>query len=206
MKRKRWGQKGFSLTEVMVASVIAAGMALSLGMVLRAGARGWQARENQMTTSSELRRGIHSMARELAQTRSDQLQVLVGGVWMSWGQPPPPPSLTWPPPSDVSSYPSVRFKVPEVVAPNTTVVDATGAVTWSPNPITYDLAAVAGGGQLLQRTQGGVVSPLAYGVTALSFRRQAATPSVLEMNVTVQRGAADGAQPVILSTRIRLRN
>ena len=201
MKRKRWGQRGFSLVEVMVASVIAAGMALSLGMVLRAGARGWQTGQDQMTTSSELRRGIQSMARELAQTRSDQLEVqaVAGGPWGAW--PAGNPGL-----AAGTSYPGIRFKVPEIVAPNTTVLDAGGAVTWSTNPIIYDLAPVTGGLQQLQKTQAGVVSPMAYGVTALSFVRRSANPLVVEMNVTVQQGAANGAQPVPTSTRVRLRN
>jgi len=170
----------------MVVSAMVAGMGLTFAVVLRTEARGWQTRENQMTTSSELRRGIQSMARELAQTSSSQVTS---------------------PPADGNSYTSISFSVPEDRDGNGTVLNAiTGALEWSLNPITYNLVGVNGGSQQLQRTQGGVVSPLAYGVTALSFRRQAATPSVLEMNVTVQRGAADGAQPVTLSTRVRLRN
>lgn len=208
MKRSQRGQQGFSLVEVMVTSGIAVGMALSLGMVLWAGARDWQAGQNQMTTSFELRRGIHSMARELAQTNTQvnqgQLEVLVNGVWMLW--PPSPP-----PPPDEPSYPSVRFRVPQDLDGDGTVLDAAGVPEWSLVPITYSLVTPLGEQQQIQRTQpgvAGVVTPLtvAYGVTALSFRRQAATPSVLEMNVTVQRGAANGAQPVTLSTRVRLRN
>ena len=186
MKRKRWGQKGFSLVEVMVASGIAAGMALSIGMVLRAGARGWQATQDQMTSSFELRRGIHAMARELAQTRSDQLVGL---------------------PADGNSYVSVQFRVPEDRDGDGTVLDAAGALEWSANPITYALGGT--NGQELQRTQtGAALSPrtLAYGVTALSFVRRSANPLVVEMNVTVQQGAANGAQPVPTSTRVRLRN
>lgn len=186
MKRKRWGRKGFSLAEVMVASGLVTGMGLTLAVVLRTAVWSWQAGQNQVTTSSELRRGIHAIARELAQTRGDQLVGL---------------------PADGNSYASVQFSVPEDRDGNGTVLSAAGVLEWSANPITYSLGGV--NGQELQRTQTGApVTPLpvAYGVTVLSFRRRVAAPSVLEMNVTVQRGAANGAQPVTLSTRIRLRN
>ena len=200
MKRKRRGQKGFSLMELTVASAIAVGMSLTCALVFRTGIRGWQVSESYTTASFETRRGVHAMARELAQTRSNQLEVqtIAGGPWVEW----PAAALT-----AGTSFSSIRFRVPEIVAPNTTVLDAAGAVTWSVNPITYDLGGVSG--QELQRTQtGAAVTPLTVtsGVTALSFVRRAATSLVLEMTVTVQPGAANGAQPVVLSTRIRLRN
>ena len=200
MRRKRKGQKGFSVMELTVASAIAVGMSLTCALVFRTGIQGWQVSESYTTASFEMRRGVHAMARELAQTRSNQLEVqtVAGGPWVEW----PAAAL-----AAGTPFSSIRFKVPEIVAPNTTVLDAAGAVTWSANSITYSLGGV--NGQELQRTQtGAVVTPLTVtsGVTALSFVRRAATPLVLEMTVTVQRGAANGSQPVVLSTRVRLRN
>jgi len=209
MKRRRWGQKGFSLVEVTVAGAIVAGMGLVFATVLRTETRGWQASENQIMTSFELRRCIHAMAQELAQTNTaaagGNLQVFVGGGWAPWA-------------ADGISYPRVRFRVPEDRDGNGTVLDAAWVPEWSASSITYGLGGV--NGQELQRMQMAPpplpgVRTLAYGVTALSFRRLVAPPnnSMVEVSVTVQRGAANPgaatsgeAQPVTLSTRIRLRN
>jgi hypothetical protein len=101
---------------------------------------------------------------------------------------------------------------------NGTVLNAAGNIEWSPNFFTFELGGL--NGQELQRVErtpaGAEVSRLrqAYGVTAMSFRRWAAAdPSVLEISMTVQRGAAVAgaptsgeAFPVTLATRVRMRN
>ncbi len=188
MKPRRSG--GFSLVEVLVVSVMVSGIALVLASVIRMSLRGWQARDNQMTVSYELRRGIHAMARELERTRSDQLEVPGVGAM----------------PADGNFYNSIRFRIPQDVDGNGTVLDGAGAIEWSPNQITYALGGV--GGLEVRRTQGAAAGTLAYGVTGLRFRRQAATPLMVEMSVTVQKGATSGGfiQQGDLSTRIRLRN
>ena len=190
MKRDRAGADGFSLVEVLIVSVMAAGICLVLASVIRMNLRGWQARENQMAVSYELRRGIHAMARELARTRSDQLEVPGVGAM----------------PANGNFYNSLRFRIPQDVDGNGSVLDGAGAVEWSPNQITYALGG--SGGLEVRRTQGAAGSTLAYGVTGLRFRRQAATPLVVEMSLTVQKGAVSGGfvQQADLSTRIRLRN
>lgn len=181
---------GFSLVEMLVVSVMVAGMTLAFAAVVRMGLRTWQAKENQMTVSFELRRGIHAMARELAQTRTDQLEVPGLGAM----------------PADGVFYNSVRFRLPEDVNGDGTVLDALGALEWSPNQVSYTLGGLDG--RQVQRTQGAASTVLAYGVTGLRFRRMAANPSVVEMSITVQRGATTGGyvQQADLSTRIRLRN
>lgn len=185
--RKR--QRGFSLVEVLVVSVMAGVMALAVASVIRMGLRSWQSSENQMTVSFELRRGIHSMARELSQTRSDQLEIPGLGAM----------------PADGVFYNSIRFRIPQDVDLNGTVLDAAGTLEWAPSQITYSLGGI--NGRQVQRTQG-TVTTLAHGVTVLQFRRLAANPSVVEMTMTVQRGADRGGyvQQADLSTRIRLRN
>lgn len=193
-------ERGFSLAELIVASAVTAGMGLVFSVVVRTQTRAWQATQDQMTSSFELRQGIQAMARELAQAGSNQLWVPgVGGAWVVWAS------------SDTASYSSVQFKVPEVAGGNTTVIDAAGAVTWSANPITYELVDVTGGGKALQREQTGApLTPrtLAYGVTVLEFKRLAApNNSIIEISVTVpQRGASTGDPAPVLSTRFRLRN
>ena len=182
--------RGFTLVEMLVVSVVVAGMCLTFAAVIRMGLRTWQSKENQMTVSFELRRGIHAMARELEQTRSDQLEVPGLGAM----------------PADGNFYSSVRFRVPEDMDGDGTVIDGSGVLEWSPNQVVYALGGAAG--QEVQRTQGAAVSTLANGVTALQFRRLAANPSVVEMSVTAQRGTTNGGflNQASLSTRIRLRN
>lgn len=183
------GAAGFSLMEVLIASAILAGFCLVLASVLRMGQRNLQTSQNSMTVSFELRRGITSMSREMAQTQTGWLEVPAGG----------------PLPADGSWYPGIRFRIPEDLDGNGTVLNAAGLVEWS-NPVSYTLGGLDG--RQVQRTQGAQVQVLAHGVTALQFRRQAATPSVVEMNLAVQRGDSTGGylQQASLSTRIRLRN
>ena len=184
------GSRGFTLVEMMVVSIVVAGMCLVFASVIRMGLKTWQAKENQMTVSFELRRGVHAMARELAQTRSDQLEVPGLGAM----------------PANGNFYNSVRFRVPQDVDGDGTAIDGSGVLEWSPNQVVYALGGADG--REIQRTQGAAVSALANGVTALQFRRLAATPSVVEMSVTVQQGATNGGflNQASLSTRIRLRN
>lgn len=200
MGRLRRGQGGFTLLEVTLASAIATGMGLTCAWLLQLEARGWQASESFTTNSFELRRSVDAMARELMQSNVSQLQVWSGGAWT-----PMLPGM---------SGPGIRFNIPEDSADaNTSVLDALGNVEWSAL-ITYDNFTVLPGGSVaLQRTQAGAaVTPLtlAYGVTALTFERLATIDddSVVEINLTVQRarGAAKGSHPVLLSTRVRLRN
>ena len=182
--------RGFSLIELLIVSVMTAGMCLALASVLRMGHRSWQVGRNSMTVSFELRRGLNAMSRELAQTQVGLLQVPGLG------------SL----PADGNFYNSVQFQIPQDVDGNGTVLNGAGALEWSPNAITYSLGGLDG--RQVQRTQGGTVSVLAHGVTAPQFRRLTATPSVVEMRMTVQRGTTTGGflNQASLSTRVRLRN
>ena len=180
---------GFSLVELMIASAIVVGMALMLAATFRESQRSWQSRENTMTVSFELRRGVQSMTRELSESSGQWMQVPGVGTF----------------PADGNTYNSIQFRVPEDINGDGAVVDGAGNIEWSA-PITYSLGG--NNGQQILRTQGGNVRVLAHGVTVLRFRRLPATPLVFEMNVTVQRGATPGGflQQSALGTRIRLRN
>ena len=182
--------KGFSLIELTVVSLMTVGMCLALAAVLRMGQRSWQAGQNHMTVSFELRRGINAMSRELAQTQAGLLQVPGAGAL----------------PANGNFYNSVQFQVPQDVDGNGNVLDGAGALEWSPNAITYSLGGVDG--RQVQRSQGGAVSVLAHGVTALQFRRLTTNPSIVEMRMTVQRGSSMGGfiNQADLTTRIRVRN
>ena len=177
---------GFTLPELMIANAIVAGMAVMLVATFRESQRSWQTRENTMTISFELRRGIQSMTRELSESSGQWLQLPGVGAF----------------PANGNTFNSIQFRIPEDINGDGAVLDGAGNIEWSA-PIVYQL-----NNQQIIRTQGANVRVLAHGVTVLGFRRLAATPMVLEMNVTIQRGANLGrfVQQSNVGTRIRLRN
>ncbi len=183
-------RSGFTLVEMLIVSVMASVMALAFAAVMHMGTRTWQSRENQMVLSMELRRGIQSMVRELAQTNTTQLEVPGVGAM----------------PANNTFYNSVRFRIPEDTDGNGSVLDGAGSVEWSANQITYALGGVDG--RQIQRTEGGAVTVLANRVTAVQFRRLTATPQILELTMTVQHGNSTGGylQQANHTTRIRMRN
>lgn len=182
-------RRGFSLVEMMIASAIVMGICLALIAVIRMNHRSWQTRENSMTISFELRRGVDAMTRELSQTQQQWLELAGGGAF----------------PADGVVRSSIQFRMPQDNDGDGTVLDAAGATEWSA-PIVYSLGGLDG--RQIVRAQGGNNRVLAHGVTALSFRRAAAFPSMVEMGLTVERGNASGGflQQVNHGTRIRVRN
>lgn len=174
---------GFGLMELLIASVIVVFISSVLVVVLKQGQEAWRTRSNTMTISFELRRGMQSLTREIAQTRANQMNIPADGNW----------------------YNTMTLSVPQDVDGNGTVLDGAGALEWS-NPIQYLLGGVDG--RQVQRVQAGNTRVLAHGVTLLRFRRTAASPSVVEINFSVQRGALNGnfIQQVGQTTRVRVRN
>lgn len=91
-------------------------------------------------------------------------------------------------------YDSLTLKIPQGI-------DDDGNITWS-DDITY-----ACNGTVLERTQGGVVTPLASDVTYLGFRIDPSTPSVVEIYVSAEKGTAFTRQlNVDLQVAVKVRN
>lgn len=180
-------KRGFTIVELMVSMAIVGGIAIVIGAVVQMGHRSWRASEHNMTVSFELRRGMTAISRELAETRATTMDATN--------------------PADDNWYPAMTFLVPEDGPDiDDTVLDPAGNVEWS-TPITYALGGL-GGVQIL-RTQVGVVNRVvANGVTTLQFRRLIATPNVVEISFTVQRGGNVGlfVQQANLTSRVRVRN
>ena len=176
--------RGFSLFELIIVMAIVAGVSGILVATLTISQQSWQVEQARMTVSGELRRGIDSMGRELTSSQAGQLDIPADGSW----------------------HTSLTFRVPHDNDGNGTVLSSsTGALEWS-SPITYSLGG-DGGNQVL-RTQGVASQVLANGASTLQFRRQAASPAIVEIQVVVQRGNTTGDFPNqgSLVTRIRLRN
>lgn len=184
--RRRTKGRGITLVEVLIASSVMIVMCLALGTLMRWGMLFWKSSQTHLAVSMELRRGMQAMARELTQTRADQVQLA---------------------PADNAWYPSIRFAVPQDLNGDGTVLDNAGLLEWNPSPITYS----RGGLDNLQirRTQGVTAADTGVGVMDLAFRRSAANPSVVEIRMRVQPRNIPGEhqpQPVTLSTQVCLRN
>lgn len=180
------GSIGFSLVELLIAMAIVGGISLVLIATLKVGQQSWQAEDVRMSVSQELRRGIDAMSRELAATQAAELtEVPTTGAWYAG---------------------ALVFRVPQDRDGNGTVLDAAGALEWS-DPITYSLGGTDG--RQVVRTQVGLADRvLANGVIGMQFRRQAVSPNIVEMSLTVRRGGITGefTNQSDLTTRVRVRN
>ncbi len=177
--KERVRARGFTLTEMLVASAIAAVMGGVLIAAFKSGQNSWYSGEAKMAASYELRRGVEHMSREICSTRSDQVNIAADGNW----------------------YGTLTFRTPADLDQNGTVLDSTGALEWSADTITYSLV-----GSQVVRTKGASTRVLANGVQTLQFRRTLANPQVVEIGMTVQRAQGGFQSQGSLTTRVRLRN
>ncbi len=189
MITQRHPSRGFTLTELLVATAIMTGVfGITLGAI-RVSQQSQMATQSNLAVSSELRRGLAAMSRELAGTQTSQVSIAANDTW----------------------YASLAFRVPQDIDGDGTVVNAaTGALEWS-SQITYLLV----GTQILRRQAGTIdrvmangVTPLA-GVPGLQFRRPSANPRVVNIRLTVQRATGTGEfhePPIPMGTDVTLRN
>ena len=103
---------------------------------------------------------------------------------------------------------SVITNVPAVGTLYTTITFRTangvsgGSITWSTDTIQFLLS-----GTQLQRSSGGTTKVLAQNISLLQFRRQAATPNLLEVTVQAQKKAPTSVTlSANLSFKVQLRN
>lgn len=102
-------------------------------------------------------------------------------------------------PADGLTYNSITFQIPVSIG-------ATGT-TWSSN-IQYSLGGL-NSAQLL-RTQSGNQTVLANNISALTFSRGAATPNIVNINITAQKNTFAGFTGIqsnlTLNTEVKIRN
>ncbi len=175
---------GFTLMEMMVTMSIVVGISGVLVAVFRMNQQCWEVAQAHLSVSMELRRGMDEMSRELTSTQVAQVDIPADGTW----------------------YPSITFSVPEDVDGDGTVLDSSGAMEWS-DSITYSLGGETEE-QALREQDGELDRVIANGVTELEFKRDAATPTVVEVRISVEKvvHTKDFPHTATLSTRVRLRN
>ena len=184
-------RQGFSLLELLVVVGLLGVLSSAIAAALFTAQRSWATGSGQVVLTMELRRALDAMSRELVSSRPAQIQrPAANGVWDT----------------------QMIFRVPRDLSVPTdgNVLDASGNIAEWSNDITY---SVVGGTNRCDRTELGPVgtllrSTLANHVTNVQFRRQAATPDVVEIQLTTQTITDMGqvTQPRTMATRVKLRN
>lgn len=174
---------GFTLVEVMIVLAIFSIVGGAIFATLAIGRTSWQSGNVQVEVQQESRRGINRMVKELRQSGS----ATIVGV-----------------PADGEYHNSIAFQMPEDIDGDGDVVDANGNIEWG-SQITYSMGGLDG--KQLLRSKGGQVEVLANNITNFQFRRQATTPSIIEITLQSQKTTIQGQLiGTTLSTQVRLRN
>ena len=185
---------GFSIVELLVAMAIFSLIAAAVMSTLLTAQHSWSTGSGQAMVTSQLRRALDRMSRELVESGSSQLQQIpADGLW----------------------YQRMSFRVPEdrSVPPDGSVLDVNGQIAEWSDWITYRSGLAQGRTPSLLREVGPVggapVSSevLANYISSLLFRRQNATPDVVEISLTAFAITGAGQyMPRTMSTRVKLRN
>ena len=177
------------LVVTAIFSVIAAGIVLTIASAQRS----WTVGSGETVLTSELRRALDQMSRELLESQAAQIQrPAANGAWDT----------------------AIVFRVPLDLNGDGSVLDANGSIAEWSNTITYEFQP---GGRtnactrtqvndpgLLPRT---FVSTLANHITNAQFRRQAATADVVEIQMTASTINEMGQVfSRSMGTRVKLRN
>ncbi|MBI3318310.1 MAG: type II secretion system protein [Candidatus Omnitrophica bacterium] len=176
---------GFSLAELLVVVAIFSILASAVALALVSSQRTWATGSGQAVLTAQLRRALDRMSRELTESKTSEIQR--------------------PAPNGLFDA-AVTFRVPQDQNGDGNVLDANGNIgEWS-GWITYRAARV-GSGTACVREVAGASEVLASNVSSVLFRRQAATPDVVEVQVSCYVVTEKGQQMLrSMNTRVKLRN
>ncbi len=110
--------------------------------------------------------------------------------------------------ADDIGYVSITFAIPFDVDSDGDILDASGLIEWSDqNPANWDVAYSLSGNQLIRTAGDGRNPILANHVTFLEFKRSVATPSFIEISMTVEKSTFfNRTIEVSLTSQIKMRN
>ncbi len=191
----RRGRGGFSLAELLIVVVLFGLISAALMMVLVASQRSWTVGSAQSVLTSELRRALDWMSRDLAQSRPGRITLPVERLRGD---------LRW----DTTAV----FRIPKDLNGDRSVLDANGQVVEWSNDITF---ALGGRNNTLSRAEVNqpgrqprtLLSVLANHVTDVRFRRWKDTPDVVEIQMTATTINEVGeVMSRTLGTRVKVRN
>lgn len=179
-----------SLVEVLVVMAIFGILSIGISMVIFSSQRSLTTGSGQVVLTSELRRGLDQISRELAESKPSEIQrPAANGAWDT----------------------QLIFRVPQDTNGDGTVLDANGEIAEWSNWITYqgDRAnmfsrSVPNPPNTIPRT---AVTVLASRITGVQFRRQPATADVVEVQLTASTITELGqVMSRTMGTRVKLRN
>jgi len=161
-------ERAVTLVEFIVAVAIFALVATGLLLTLNYTRGSMELVKIATSLEEEMQNALYTMASELRQTRNSKIAVgpvNADGVW----------------------YDTIRFSIPWDINGDGNVVSATGELEWSDQGTSNWTVTYALSGFQLLRTSGDGRNPvLASHITAVSFRRQAGTPGLVDITLTGQ--------------------
>jgi|GEM_PF-1114362 len=168
---------GFTLVEALTTVLL---FSIILGvcfMILLSGTDSWHVNSAKVEVQQEVRKAADWIKQELIQSGSSTITNV---------------------PADSSWYTAITFK--------TTTGVSGGSISWSSETIQFLLGSGATANQLIRRS-GSTDKVCAQGIQTLQFRRQASTPSVVEVNVEAQKTTPKGTTLTATSNfKVKMRN
>lgn len=193
---KRMKRNGFSLAELLVVVVLFGLISAAMMMVLMSSQRSWGVGTAQAVLTSELRKALDWMSRDLAQSRPGRIQR------------PAVPVLT-----EVGDWDTTAvFRIPKDLNGDGSVLDVNGQIVEWSNDITFALSGRDNSFSRSEINQPGrqprtLLRVLANHVTDVRFRRRRSTPDVVEIEMTASTITEVGQiMSRTLSTRVKVRN
>lgn len=170
-------RQGFSLVEAMVTVAIFSFIMAGIYSITSVGENAWLTNNVRIELQQDLRKGMESMINDLRETNPSILDPFV--------------------PADGKAYDSITFQVPSGVS--------AGSIAWDATTIQFAKGGV--GSKQLLRTSGATTKVLTQNLQLLEFRRQLATPDILEVSMQAQKNTPHGISITHnLDFNIQLRN
>lgn len=172
---------GFTLMEVLVAMTLAVFLVGAVIGMMMSSQKTLAEGSSSVLMNSQLRRVVDRMSRQLAQSQTGQVtDPAANGTWAT----------------------SITFRIPEDTDASGSVLDAEGSISeWS------DWITIASDGSNCILTTNGTDEILANHITDVQFRRQAATPEVVEIQLTATvTSGTNRIETRTLETKVNLRN
>jgi prepilin-type N-terminal cleavage/methylation domain-containing protein len=151
--------KGFTLVEILVATLILTLLIMAAFQVMEAGRSSWFTGDTSVQLRQEIIKTFIRMERELKETRPSQINLGSG-----------------------TSGASLIFRIPQDNNADGTILDANGNVEWS-DTITYAL----NGANQITRTASGNTTIIANNVIGLQFTRPVSPVNILQIDITVRK-------------------
>lgn len=174
--------KGFTLIEILIVVAIFSVVMTFIYSIMASGRSSWYTADTAIYVQQQARQALDVMAKELRQSSTS----VISGV-----------------PADDVNYTSITFRIPEDTDSDGDVLNSTYDVEWS-NPISYSRNANS---QIYRNATDAQPSILANNINSLLFRRQSATPNIVEIYIQGNKTSALNRNVSFsLNSQVKVRN